>query len=185
LTANIAFEDGNYTDNTNENTQVGDGYLSDDSEGTVGHDEATAGTIEEFAVLGKLRHLLTKFTSSIKNAEYIRLYQERKGLSPKKVKKDVVTRWWSTFTMIERALELEEALKHLIGVGTVTVDEKLMLTKTDWLILKEIKTVLQPFMEAQKLMEGESYPTSGTVLPAIVFLMEELKVIVKAVAAKK
>jgi hypothetical protein len=69
------------------------------------------------------------------------------------VVQDVVTRWWSTYSMCERLLHLRNILTimHLDG------DMRLSLMEAQWAVVKDMCALLEPFMVAQRLLEGQSY----------------------------
>jgi hypothetical protein len=68
---------------------------------------------------------------------------------------DVCTCWWSTFSMCDRLLRLQNVLTvmHLEG------DIRLSLTQAQWTVVQDLTILLKPFMVAQKLLEGQSYVT--------------------------
>jgi len=61
---------------------------------------------------------------------------------------DVVTRWWSTYSMIERLLRLKIYLAILEEEGDLTIN----LTEVQWNIVADLKALLEPFMMAQRLL---------------------------------
>jgi hypothetical protein len=63
---------------------------------------------------------------------------------------DVVTRWWSTYQMIERLIQLRPYLALLEEEGDLDCN----LSNEQWNIISNLKFLLQPFMIAQKLLEG-------------------------------
>jgi hypothetical protein len=101
---------------------------------------------------------LLKFQSSSDIEEYA-------SSRPKKLIQDVVTRWWSTYASIERALHLQKAIKGLIATSQVTCE---VLSDKEWKALGEIESVLKPLAFFQRVLEGESY-VSGSLVPLAVF----------------
>jgi hypothetical protein len=89
---------------------------------------------------------------------------------PLKVVTDVVTRWWSTYSMIDRLLWLQVPISILIARNHCPG-----LSDDDWKYLREIGDVLKPFMKAQRMLEGEKYVTSSWVLETIQMLREGLE----------
>ena len=77
---------------------------------------------------------------------------------------DVVTRWWATHDMIERliylkpAIDLMAANEQLGGHG---------LSNHNWVHLADMLKVMEPFKDAQLMLEGDKYVTSSIVLPAV------------------
>lgn len=115
----------------------------------------------------KARALVNYFHSSCIATD--KLNRAQKALKsdsvPLKLLQDVKTRWWSTYTLIERMLQLREALENVFedefrfreSQNTITNLEKLKLTESDFESLKNIEFVLRPFKAAQKALEGEKY----------------------------
>ena len=124
---------------------------------------------EEFAeTLTKARKIVSFINKSSQAKEKLlkkqALFEEMKG-RPKSVITDVVTRWWSTYSMIDRLLELRPAI-NLMGTEGHLGDCPL-LVNDDWSKLENMLKVLKPFKGAQKLLEGDSYVTSSWVPQAI------------------
>ena len=86
---------------------------------------------------------------------------------------DVVTRWWSTYSMIERLLKLKDALKLLYSTHKV----KKRLSAAEWEVLEHVSTLLKPFMCVQKALEGEKYVT----ISLVPFLLAQLRTKLQAV----
>ncbi|CAI6008963.1 unnamed protein product [Closterium sp. NIES-65] len=101
---------------------------------------------------------------------------------------DSPTRWGSTYDMIVRALELQQALALLlmrtdvsIGGGEcgVTLREQLdglRLTDVHWDALVELKEFLEPFNSITKAAEGSLYPTAASVVPLYNQLLDKLEI---------
>lgn len=95
--------------------------------------------------------------------------------SPLKLLQDVKTRWWSTYAMIQRILDLREALEHVFqeefryreSQNTPTQLEKLKLTDSDFESLHNVAYVLRPLQQAQKALEGETY-VNISLLPLVI-----------------
>ena len=119
----------------------------------------------------KLRAIIGHFDRSTQaNLKLLRFQDksdidEYKNSQPKKLIQDVITRWWSTYAAIERALFLKKAIKGLIT--TKEVDCKDMSDK-QWEMLEQIITVLEPFAFFQRVLEGESFVT-GLMVPSAAY----------------
>lgn len=81
---------------------------------------------------------------------------------------DVVTRWWSTYSMCSRLLRLKKYFEMMVVQGTLPADQN--LTADQWNIVAQISKLLEPFMEAQKVLEGEKYVTISMV-PTIIMAL--------------
>jgi hypothetical protein len=99
------------------------------------------------------RALVGYFSSSSQATEYLLSIQV--GIQAVRLIQDVVTRWWSTFSMCMRLLRLKPYLALMEANGLLDCN----LTEAQWQVIADTCTILQPFMIAQKFLEGESYVT--------------------------
>ncbi len=91
--------------------------------------------------------------------------EDYKDQPPKKMIQDVVTRWWSTFAAIDRAIYLKKAINGLCATGEVDCEK---LSDNDWESLEQQQSVLYPMAFFQRVLEGESYVT-GSMVPSAAF----------------
>ena len=82
-------------------------------------------------------------------------------VTPLHIIQDVATRWWSTYSMVNRLLDLKDSFEELVARDIM--DEDINLTVDQWDALVDIKSLLEPFMIVQKVLEGQKYPTSSLV----------------------
>jgi hypothetical protein len=110
---------------------------------------------ESFGTMAACRAIVAFFNSSSQATEKLKEKTKARLGSPLTVIQDVVTRWWSTFSMCERLLRLRNTLTvmHLDG------DMRLFLTESQWTVVTDLTVLLRPFMIAQRLLEGQSYVT--------------------------
>lgn len=96
------------------------------------------------------------------NANYqLILYQENSGTTPKKLLKDIATRWNSIFHMLNRFVELETTIKATLAI----IDTDLhILTPEEWKVCKELCLVLKPFNEVTTLISGENYMCASMII---------------------
>nr|XP_022911349.1 zinc finger BED domain-containing protein 4-like [Onthophagus taurus] len=78
--------------------------------------------------------------------------------NPRKLIQDVVTRWNSTFYMLERFCELEEAIRTTISL---IKKELSVITSDEWDIIKELVTILKPLENVTNIICGEKYVTAS------------------------
>jgi hypothetical protein len=119
------------------------------------------GEVQDLNTMKKARRLVDHFSKS--NQQIKKLKDQQKnmdtydGKQPVGVVVDVVTRWWSTYSICARLIHLQPAL------ATMAVDNKLaasiMLNETDWKIIIQVHQLLKPFKDAQLLLEGDQYVT--------------------------
>lgn len=120
----------------------------------------------------KLREVIGYFNRSTQaNTKLLKFQagsdiEEYQNSRPKKLIQDVVTRWWSTYQSIERALYLQKAIKGLLATNQVDCEE---LSSTEWSMLQEIETVLKPLAFFQRVLEGEAYVTGLLLVPLTVY----------------
>ena len=124
------------------------------------------------STLSKARALVGTFNSSTQLMKFLKTLQEQLnqvagtnnnvvGLIP-----DVITRWWSTFTMCERLLRLKTHIDTMANMIPPKIANN--LSNQQWECLKDIIKILGPFRYAQQLLEGEKYVTISLV-PTIIF----------------
>jgi hypothetical protein len=112
------------------------------------------------------RALVGHFHSSSQASEILinLQYIEKRPLG---VIQDVVTRWWSTWLMINRLLKLKIYFDIMESKEMLACN----LSPLNWDLLKQIEAVLKPFMLIQKLLEGQKYPT----LSFVSFLISHIR----------
>lgn len=98
----------------------------------------------------------------------IQKYKELKGQFMKVIQ-DVVTRWWSTFRMIDRLIFLREAIGGLYGAGEIDCE---IPTSFQWEVLEQICITLVPIADVQRILEGENYVT-GSLVPYAIYSLRE------------
>lgn len=131
------------------------------------------------------RGLSGHFKSSSQANDNLLLIQNTAGLQEEKQKavttiQDVITRWWSTYSMCQRLLRLKKYFEMMVLAGTLVAT--MNLTVAQWEIVTLIIKLLQPFMQAQKMLEGEKYVTISLVPTLIISLRNQLIAIIDDVA---
>lgn len=113
-------------------------------------------------IIEKVRETVTHFKRSNVSTEKLMKYQENLGKHPLKLILEVPTRWNSTYAMLERFIQLEEAVK-----STVAIIEKQLpvLTPLEWYVVKELCPVLKPFKDVTETLSGEKYCTASLIIP--------------------
>ncbi len=118
----------------------------------------------------KCRSIATFFHKS--NVATQKLFSFQSNNVHLKVLQDCKTRWWSTFTMVERLVRLQIPLQRMALSDDNQL--KIIFTEFEWCQLKFITEVLEPFKEVQMLLEGERYVTSSLVVKSIIELQQTL-----------
>jgi hypothetical protein len=127
--------------------------------------------------MGKARSLINHIAKSNQATEKLLNAQKHMnsyvGKAPVKVVVDVVTRWWSTWSAIDRLLYLRPAIQHLLADNQLP--QKFMLLEAEWELLKDTKVLLDPFKKTQKYLEGEKYVTISMIPVCIRLIRKQLK----------
>jgi hypothetical protein len=99
-----------------------------------------------------IRTFCAAFRASTNSRAALRLLQKEDGVKqPKILIMDVLTRWWSTYSMIVRLLEM-----HAYVVRDEHITD-LELGARHYMLCRLLKHLLKPFRDFQVFMEGEKY----------------------------
>lgn len=109
----------------------------------------------------RVKSIVSFFKRSSTGNEQLKTAQSQLGLEPKKLIKEVPTRWNSLFYMIERIVELKNPVKTTIALINKDVA---VLTEEEWVVCEELATVLRPFEEVTRNMSGEQYTTASQLI---------------------
>jgi hypothetical protein len=139
-------------------------------EAAMDEDEKTM--IESLADRIKLlRDLAKYFTKSTKGAEKLRLLQSGKQLG---CTMDVVTRWGSSFKMLERLVRLRAPIESFLAYtstpeGRKEFDDfkKRKPTGQDWFVIEALLPLLKPFEVATAILSREKYCTIAHAFPVL------------------
>ena len=133
--------------------------------------------VEKFELMKKCRDLVKLFTKSSQKQDLLLQQQQKmvfyRNRSPVKCVQDVVTRWWSTYSMLDRLFYLKPAIEGLKADNQIP--ENLALEDMEWKIIQQIISVLKPFKMAQKHLEGEKYVTMSYIPMMINFIENKLQ----------
>ncbi|XP_018570925.1 zinc finger BED domain-containing protein 1-like [Anoplophora glabripennis] len=84
--------------------------------------------------------------------------QKQQGRDPKRLVQDVVTRWNSTYYMVDRFVELEEPIRTTMALLNKDFP---VISLEEWNFLKELIHILEPLENVTKLMSAENYVTAS------------------------
>lgn len=90
----------------------------------------------------KVKSLVEYFHKSITATEKLKSTQRQMGMPELRPKQDCVTRWNSTFHMLQRINESKEAIISTLAIMNAPVD---LLTQDEWEVVREALSVLEPF----------------------------------------
>ena len=89
-----------------------------------------------------------------------------------KLIKDICTRWNSTLYMLQRCLLLKNAINHVLAESKYA---NLVPTGEQWLAVEKLCALLKPFQIATDFLQGEIYPTLGSVSRIVTTLVQGLQ----------
>lgn len=113
-------------------------------------------------IINKVKSIVSYYKKSVKATERLIIYQKQNGITvPKKVLQDVPTRWNSSLKMLERFIELEDAIKATMALSDESLET---LTAEEWRICKELCVVLKPLEQITEVMSGEKYLSGSQIL---------------------
>lgn len=116
------------------------------------------GLLEVDEVICKVKAVIQHFKQSAHATSKFHQMQTQMGLPQLKLKQDIITRWNSTYDMLQRFLLNKDSLLStlaLLGLGS----EKFKFVNNDWLIIKYCLEMLQPFYEFTKDISAEKSVT--------------------------
>lgn len=121
----------------------------------------------DISLFNELRHKCRKivgfFKSSTLAATKLADCQSQLNKKVLKVKQEVVTRWNSTYIMIERLVSIKDEL--IMAFSYVNCPE--ILTAQEWNVMEDVLPLLLPPYELTEELSGEKYLTSSIVIPLI------------------
>jgi len=127
-------------------------------------------------ILRKARSLATFFNSSTQALFELKDIQRKSDAYTKEplgVVQDVTTRWWSTYSMIERLLYLRPALDDMVVADGLEL--AMAIHDDEWEVLEILTLLLRPFRSAQLMLEGQKYVTISFVIPIVKEVFEEVQ----------
>ena len=115
--------------------------------------------------LARVGRLVAHFHRSPKSMSKLREKQKLLGLPEHQLINDCITRWGSTYEMLKRFLEQQQAIcAMLLEDG----DNRTLMPSTDEIAtMEELVEILKHFYQATEILSGELYPTIGVVFPIL------------------
>lgn len=123
-------------------------------------------------ILVKVKTIVEFFKRSSQALAKLQNMQEQLGLSKLKLIQDVVTRWNSTYDMVERFCSMKDAI-----VSTVALLESnlAMLTPHEWKVLDKTREVLSIFKEVTEEVSAEKYVSLSKVILFVSAITSDLE----------
>lgn len=113
-------------------------------------------------ILNKVKTVVAYFRRS--SAAMGKFFDQQRLLKiepTKRLVQDVVTRWNSTFYMVERFVELEEPIRTTMAL----IEHDLpIISVEEWQFMKELVEILRPLEDVTKVMSGQNYVTASSVI---------------------
>lgn len=105
-------------------------------------------------LISKVRQVVSFFRNDPIGSSELHISQINCNIEPKKLKQDIPMMWNSTFYMIQRFVELENAIS-----STVTIQESnyLLIQPDEWTVLKELTKILKSLEAITKAADQENY----------------------------
>jgi len=127
-------------------------------------------------VIKRVRDLITSVNHSTQTVEAIRAYQvlDDPNAIPVNLIQEVCTRWWTTFTTVERLLRLKKHVNK--AIDEFFIHESYRLKDFEWEDLKSMVMLLEPFKMVQECMEGENYVTASSIPSVLDYIRNRLTV---------
>ncbi len=130
--------------------------------------------IKGIEAVNKARSVASDIVTRTKKSNLAKeeLFRCQKSLgipTPKKLLQEVETRWNSTFLMMERMLELKEAVSLLLAHSSMKNISQ--LTSDTWESVQDAVEVLRPLYEATLELSGEKFATASKIIPLTKMLM--------------
>lgn len=111
-------------------------------------------------VLAKVKNIVEYFNRSTQGKKKLNATQQQMNLPILKLKQDVQTRWNSTFDMLQRIVQIKEAVISTVAL----LRSDLTLSETDWAIIEGVLPLLGPFYEITVEISAEKNVTLSKVI---------------------
>ena len=117
---------------------------------------------EVSSVVQEVKNIVSFFHKSSKASDKLKLIQARLNIPEHKLVQHVQTRWNSSYYMLERYLEQNEAIRTTLCI----LDRNdLIITTNKNSLLEEIVSILKPFEDVTREMSGEKYVSASKIIP--------------------
>ena len=124
--------------------------------------------------IGRCHSLVELFHRSWKKTRDLRQKQEELGLPQHKIMGDVVTRWGSTYEMLERVIEQQQAISAVLAEDRKNWHR--MPTDSEWSALESVVEVLKPLPYLTDALSGEKQMTASVFLPVLRHVESKLNI---------
>ena len=117
----------------------------------------------------KCKEIVSHFHRSTKASEKLRAIQKQLNMPELKLIQDVVTRWNSTYLMLERIISQHEAITTTLCL----LDKAVMcLSSEEKVTISQSLLLLKPFFEATEDISGDKYVSISLIIPLTKLLLK-------------
>ena len=127
-------------------------------------------------LLSATKKIVTHFHHSVVALEALKRKQAQMSMSGKKLVTSCVTRWNSTYEMLDRLLKLRWPITAVLSDGEVTKvsDRYLDLKSEQWKLAEDLVTILEPFSIATTFFSYEENVSMSAVYPILNGILNQL-----------
>ena len=122
--------------------------------------------------LARCHSIVEMFHHSWKKTRDLRQKQDQLDLPQHKIIGDVVTRWGSTYEMVSRILEQQQAISSVLLEDRKNWHR--MITDSELSVLESLVEVLKPLSYLTDALAGEKQVTASAVLPVLVLVNSKM-----------
>nr|CAI5837647.1 unnamed protein product [Callosobruchus analis] len=112
-------------------------------------------------IIDKVKAIVAFFKRSSSALAKLKITQVQMGLPEVKLKQDVPTRWNSTLDMIQRIIQIREAVIATLALESPGLNT---VSNEDWLLLSKLVDILQIFKDIVEEMSAEKTITVSKIL---------------------
>ncbi|CAH2101129.1 unnamed protein product [Euphydryas editha] len=112
------------------------------------------------------------FKRSAQAWEKLKKFQVQAGKTVKRPLQNVSTRWNSTFSTLERFIEIRKEINSSLSNLNATA---MSLTAMDWELCQNMCDILKPCEEVTKEISGQKYVTGSIVIPITTALISSIE----------
>ena len=123
-------------------------------------------------ILGRVRKLVRHFHMSTKEMYALREKQIRLQLPQLQLIQECVTRWGSTYLMLQRVQEQQPAICAVLMENKDRAVRNLFPDSSEWAVIEELSGILKPFYDATTIMSASKYPTHSLLAPLFYKLLK-------------
>jgi hypothetical protein len=123
-------------------------------------------------IIDKVRAFVVEVRKSSKKEQELSSFAKNLQIKYRKLIRDVKTRWNRTYSMLEAFLANKAIIVSIISVNNNFTN--LDLTDDEWKKIQLFCDFLRPFFQFTEEMSGSNYPTFGSLLFLLDYLLEHL-----------